>query len=188
MHATLIEPIPYPDAEQIVFLGTQHPASGDRGAVSFPDFLSWETASNWFSQMAVMGHENVTMRGNEGAVRVVAETVSAGYFGVLGIAPDKGRVFLRSEATEIGGPNQVTIVSHAFWQDTLGGRESVLDADLEISGMKYRVIGPILRSRSSIGRRFPTSWSNRLLPLVFWPESRFFPVSSPPGLPPARIP
>ena len=84
LHATLIEPIPYRDAEQIVFLGTQHPASGDRGAVSFPDFLSWEVASDWFSQLAVMGHENVTMRGSEGAVRVVAEAVSAAYFDVLG--------------------------------------------------------------------------------------------------------
>ena len=91
--------------------------------MSFPDFLSWESASDWFSQMAVVGHENVTMRGNEGAVRVVAETVTAGYFDVLGIAPDQGRVFLRNEASEIGGSNQVVIVSHAFWRNTLGALE-----------------------------------------------------------------
>ena len=150
LYATLIEPIPYPEAERIVFLGTQHPASGNRGAVSFPDFLSWESASDWFSQMAVVGHENVTMRGNEGAVRVVAETVTAGYFDVLGIAPDQGRVFLRNEASEIGGSNQVVIVSHAFWRNTLGGKERILDTDLEISGTKYRVIGVMPRGFTGI--------------------------------------
>lgn len=141
IHATLIEPIPYPEADRIVFMGTQHPLGKERGAVSFPDFLSWQENSKVFSQMAAVNHESVTFQGDDGALRVLAETVTADYFEVLGIAPERGRPFLRSEAEEPGADNRVVILSHGFWQDVLGGREPVLGSHLELSGAFFEVIG-----------------------------------------------
>ena len=64
--------------------------------------------------------------------------VSANFFQVLGVNPEKGRLF--SAYDERRGSDQV-VVSHPFWRTKLGGSPDVLGKTIRLSGRDYTVVG-----------------------------------------------
>jgi predicted permease len=65
--------------------------------------------------------------------------VSGEFFGVLGIQPWRGRLIEPSD--EAACPGSRAVVSHAYWQRALGGRELGRDVRLRINGGYHEVIG-----------------------------------------------
>jgi predicted permease len=66
-------------------------------------------------------------------------SVSGEFFSVLGIQPWRGRLIERSD--EAACPGSRAVISHAYWQRALGGRELGRDVRLRINGESYEVIG-----------------------------------------------
>ena len=71
---------------------------------------------------------------------IPAEIVSGNYFTLLGVIPAAGRAFLPEE-DRLGDPVRVTVVSHAFWQERLGGDPSAVGREIRVNGRPYTVIG-----------------------------------------------
>jgi predicted permease len=71
--------------------------------------------------------------------RVNAVWVSGDFFGVLGIQPWRGRLFLLED--EGTCPESRAVVSHAYWQREMGGRELGPDSKLMVNGRLQDVIG-----------------------------------------------
>ena len=72
--------------------------------------------------------------------KVWGNLVSGNYFDVLGVKPALGRSFLPEEdKTRLSHP--VVVISHSLWQTRFGGDPSVVDSDVLINGMKFKVIG-----------------------------------------------
>jgi predicted permease len=70
---------------------------------------------------------------------VNAIAVSGEFFRVLGIQPWRGRLIEPSD--EATCPVLRAVVSHGYWQRTLGGRELGRDARMRINGEVHEVIG-----------------------------------------------
>jgi predicted permease len=66
-------------------------------------------------------------------------SVSGEFFSVLGIQPWRGRLIEPSDETAC--PGSRAVVSYAYWQSALGGRELARDVRLPINGESYEVIG-----------------------------------------------
>ena len=66
--------------------------------------------------------------------------VSGNYFDALGLLPARGRLLLPDEAATPGGA-PVAIVSHAFWQTRLGGRDDVVGTPLRVNGQELTIVG-----------------------------------------------
>jgi putative ABC transport system permease protein len=66
-------------------------------------------------------------------------SVSGEFFSVLGIEPWRGRLIEPSDETAC--PGSRAVVSYAYWQSALGGRELGRDVRLPINGGSYEVIG-----------------------------------------------
>jgi putative ABC transport system permease protein len=67
-------------------------------------------------------------------------TTTSNYFGLLGVRPALGR-FFTAEEDRLGAGAKVAVVSHAFWQRSLGGDPAALGQSLVLDRELYVVIG-----------------------------------------------
>ncbi|HWH51307.1 MAG TPA: ABC transporter permease [Gemmatimonadaceae bacterium] len=66
--------------------------------------------------------------------------VSAGYFSLLGVTPERGRFFSGDEG-RIEAPTPVAVLSDGFWRRAFGASDRVIGRRLDIQGRPYTVIG-----------------------------------------------
>jgi predicted permease len=84
--------------------------------------------------------EEVAIARGEHAPRAGVTYVSASYFGLLGVHPERGRFFTADE-DRLGSPTDVAVVSDAFWRDRLGGAGDVLGRSITVSNRPFTIIG-----------------------------------------------
>src|SRR6202035_1157937 len=91
----------------------------------------------------ILGYDWAPMsfaKGGAEATLIVGQLVSDNYFDLLGIRAAHGRVFMGEEATKPGA-HPVTVVSHHFWRQQLGGDPGVLGRTITLNGSAFTVIG-----------------------------------------------
>jgi len=143
VHAVLLEPLPFRDANRIVQLWHIPPQSSFPGmtefSVSAANFLDWQEQNHVFEQMALYtgaGYD-ITGMGKPEAIR--ASPVSDGFFSVLGVQPLYGRVFLPDE--DRPGHNHEVILTYKFWQNQYGSNPGVLGKTINFDGEPYVIVG-----------------------------------------------
>ncbi|HTS31836.1 MAG TPA: ADOP family duplicated permease [Bryobacteraceae bacterium] len=67
------------------------------------------------------------------------QRVSAGYFAVLGVPPQYGREFLRSE--DVAGGPAITVLSHEFWRRIFNADPAALGRAITLRGEPYTIVG-----------------------------------------------
>jgi len=142
VYGVLLRPLPYPESERLVTLGQtarDNPTEPVGGSSSHANFLDWKRESKTVPEMALFGPSSfvITNLGDADVVR--GAVVTPGFFDIFRAPPMMGRDFTAEE----DGPNRprAIIVSHAFWQQRLGGRADVLSQSIEVSGVPRPIIG-----------------------------------------------
>ncbi|HET7131098.1 MAG TPA: ABC transporter permease, partial [Gammaproteobacteria bacterium] len=168
--AVLLEPLPYPEPERLVWIQENHAEIPAR-PISYPNFLDWQAESRSFAAMATFRRVRSTFStdalDNRRARAIDALQVPASYFRVLGIAPVLGRDFTPDE-DRYGAP-LVAIVSHALWQSAFGGRADAVGATVTIDGASHIVVGVAPPKPEAPGR--PEAWvlaGQRAAPQSAW--------------------
>ncbi|MGH2523444.1 MAG: ABC transporter permease [Anaerolineales bacterium] len=138
VNGVLLNPLPYPQPEQLVTLHQSKP-NFDTGAIPYPNFRDWQKENQAFSAMAISRGFSFTVTGTGEAERVSARLVSADYFSVLGVKPALGRTFARAEDERGAGP--VAIISGGFWQRKFGSAPYVLEKRLNLDDKNYTIAG-----------------------------------------------
>ncbi len=142
VYGVLLRPLPYPDSNRLVTIGQVNKGSTQPavdGSVSHLNYLDWKREARTVSSMALWSGSRFIVT-NLGEAEVVnAAVVSTDFFSTFGMAPVVGRAFT-SEEDRASGPTAI-IVSHAFWQERLGGRPDVLSQAVEISGRLRPIVG-----------------------------------------------
>ncbi len=83
----------------------------------------------------------IAQGGPEEAPRILlGELVSGGYFPLLGIQPEMGRLF-DSEDESGPGENWVAVLGHGFWLEAYGGEAAVIGQDIRINHRPYTIVG-----------------------------------------------
>ena len=129
VHAVLLKPLPYMDAERLVSLS----------ASSFPKFTQIEQQIHTLDATAAYYSFGVSLATPREAEAIQAAHVSLDFFRVLGVSPARGRAFLVEEE-QPGGAN-VAILSDGFWHSHFAGNESVLGTVVVLDGINVAVIG-----------------------------------------------
>jgi macrolide transport system ATP-binding/permease protein len=107
---------------------------------SYPDYLSLRDGVDAFSGVAAHAFVRGILSTGATPVLITGETITPNYFEVLGIRPALGRGFRPDE--NVGeGQHAVVVLSHGLWQRRLGGRSDILGQAVELSGLKYTVVG-----------------------------------------------
>ena len=106
VHAVLLEPLPFRDADSLVQIWHTPPQKSFPGmtrfSVSPANFLDWQKQNHVFDRMAMYGGAGYDLTGAGKPEAVRASTVSPDFFSVLGVEPlhhDHGA----SETVDRGG-------------------------------------------------------------------------------------
>lgn len=119
----LFKPLPYPSPGQLVALWGDASYRGvPTSEVSPANFRDWSRQAASFSGMSAYmsgGGLTLTPVDQSSAVAVDSRQVDARFFDVVGVDPVLGRTFVEGDGG--GGAAPVAVVSHAFWDQRLGG-------------------------------------------------------------------
>jgi putative ABC transport system permease protein len=139
--AVLLRPLPYENADRIVFVWETNLRRGlDSAAVSPANFLDWKERNHVFDSLSAWRFWFYTLNGGNGEPeRLHGVRTSAAFFPVFGVKPALGRFYLDEE--EHAGHDHVVVLSYALWQRRFGASPNVIGQILMIDGEPFTVIG-----------------------------------------------
>ncbi len=145
VHAVLLRPLPYPDADRIVLL-RERSSLFDSGSVSFPNYQDWKDGSQSFTDMALFRREqlNVARLVTNGGPAPEPERLSGcratgNLISIVGLLPQLGRTFTAEEDTPAGP--RAAIISEALWQRLFDGSPEAIGQRLMVNGIERTVVG-----------------------------------------------
>jgi predicted permease len=140
--AVLWRPLPFNDAERVVFVWENNPTDAQAlrpQRVTGSRYAAWRDHHRSLESLALFGAAGFSIEGPDGRADVRGVRVSASYFDTLGATPLLGRTF--TPADEIPGQHFVVLLAHDFWQQQLGGRPDVVGTQIRLSGQPYTIVG-----------------------------------------------
>ncbi len=138
VNRVLLRPLPYTNPDRLVWITDFIPRQNNT-LVFDSDYFAWARQNQVFEGMAAYGGTELTLTGAGDSARLDASRVTAGFFSVLGVAPELGRAFLPDEDRP-GGP-QVCILSHKLWQSRFGANATLVGKAITLDGKSYTVLG-----------------------------------------------
>jgi len=163
LYQILLKPLPYRDADRIVFLHNSFPKEqlALAGVSSF-DYVEIRRHKQLFSEAGVYYFNDLTMTGAGVARHVDPVNVSASFFRVLDVKPALGRVI--NEADDRFGAPKVAVLSDGFWRSAFQRNPNVLGRSIQLDGEAYTIIGVMPRAFE-----FPYPATQLWLPVAFRP-------------------
>ncbi len=157
-HATLIQPLPFRDADRLARLWTRNAETDDMQASS-PDFLDWQAQATTIEDMAAAGFLALALTDREPPLRLNIAPVSASFFRLFGFEPALGRGFTAEEDRH-GGPSDVAVLSHRLFVSRFQGDRSIVGRPLDLDGRRMTVVGVMPEDFA-----FP-AWADLWIPLA----------------------
>jgi len=161
VNATLLRPLPFREPDRLMAVFLRMPVQYGSGEIdmtwSYPKYQAFLSAQRTFSDAAIHIVDAFNISTDDGAERVLGESVSARYFSILGLTPERGRFFLDSEDRPTGGDRSI-VLSDAYWRERYGGAESALGGVIEVNGFRYTIVGvapPGFAGMSGTARLWP---------------------------------
>lgn len=140
VNGVLLNPLPYPEPEQLVTLHESKP-NFEAGSISFPNFRDWRKQNTTFSMMGVSRGYSFNLTGAGDAEQVRAEFVSTDFLPMLGVKSVIGRLF--EEGEDEFGARPIAIISAGFWNRKFASAQDVLGKGLTLDGRSYTIVGVV---------------------------------------------
>ena len=139
VHAVLLRPLPYPDADRIVRFRIE--ARTPRGPIAFDALpvstaLEWAGMSSTLDSVAVYNDAARTLTTTDGPVRLIGVAATPNLFALLGTRPLAGRTFESADRDA-----QQVVLSHTAWQRYFDGDASAIGALATLDGLPHRIVG-----------------------------------------------
>jgi len=140
VNGVILEPLRYPDSENLVMLTSAFPTMGfEEFWISPPEYMQISEGLRSFETVGAFRAQQASIGADEQPERVVSALASSTLFEALGVAPQMGRYYTVEE-DQPGGP-PVVVLSHEVWQRSFGGDRSILGRSIEVNGTMTDVIG-----------------------------------------------
>jgi len=143
INAVLLNPLPYPQADRIVWMNESGREIRDRH-VSFPNFVDWRARNQSFEAMSTFRGWSVNITGTDKPENLMGRIVTSEYFKVMRAAPMLGRDF--SAEDDKPGAAPVTLISYGFWQQRFAGDPNIVGKDILLDDKPHTVIGVLPES------------------------------------------
>ena len=147
INSTLVGGLPYPEADRLVRVWGTAGADDPRRDLSYLNYQDLSEASS-LETLEGAARTRLSVVNDVGVERTRGESVTPGYFELIGVEPAMGRTFGRSEY-EPGAPDLI-LIGHDLWQRRYGGDPDVVGKTLEargswggegVSNRPYQIIG-----------------------------------------------
>jgi putative ABC transport system permease protein len=121
VHASLLAPLPYPNAERLMVV-----------RLSLPDYAELRESVDAFEDSGVLASNLYTLDEEQ----VQGGVVTPGIFSTLGVAPLAGRAI-----DENDGAAPVVVLGYGMWQRRFGADPHVVGRTIQLSGTAYTIVG-----------------------------------------------
>ncbi|HEY6551837.1 MAG TPA: ABC transporter permease, partial [Vicinamibacteria bacterium] len=142
VNGMLIQPLPFPDQEELVQLMRGFKEGGLSGATSVPKYAYWqENTRDLFDGVAAFDNlgSGFNMAGDGKPERIRGSRVTHEFFNVFGATPALGRGFQPEE--DRPGAAKVIVLSHGLWTRRFGADRGIVGRTLQLNGEAYTVVG-----------------------------------------------
>jgi predicted permease len=142
VHRVLLNPLPYPESERLIFLDYGLPARNLPSAVSA---MAWQLYfqiadhARSLESVAVYNLGAATLTGDGEPERIRMSRVTPSLAAVLRVTPALGRWFSGDEG--VPGAASVAVLSHGLWVRRYGSDRSILGRTISLNGVPSEVIG-----------------------------------------------
>jgi len=140
VHSVLLSPLPFKDAERLVFVQTLWNRSGNKGSVSGPDYIDWADRNQVMEGLCAFDSCQLNLTGSGEPLALQGFRVTADFFDVL--RPEKmtlGRSF-RPDESHVGN-HPVTVLSHNLWRDRFDSDPDIVGTTITLDGTPFTVVG-----------------------------------------------
>jgi len=146
VNGVLLRPLPFPNAERIVYFEGKNPAAGITDSnISYLDFTDWSQQTDLFASTAAYWTGNADLSGDGAEPEAEPRAgVTTGFFSVLGVQPVLGRAFVPEDdkpATFNEGRGTVAIISHGLWKRRFGSDPAIVGKVVRMKSRPLTVIG-----------------------------------------------
>ncbi len=143
--ATLIRPLPYPNANRVVMVWEHRLPDGQSQNVTSPaTFLNWRQDNTVFDQMAAIFNDSSTISGGDTPELIGTASVSPNFFSILGANAAIGRTFVPAQDGN-SDSNRAAVLSFEVWQRHFGSDPNVLGSKITLDDNPYTVVGVMPR-------------------------------------------
>jgi putative ABC transport system permease protein len=137
VNGVLLRPLPYDEPERLVMVWSDNRNEGRAlNVVSPANFADYRDRNRTFAAMdyALSFMMRLTVKGEEDAPPVWALRTGSTLLSILGREALLGRIYT-------AGERGVAVVSHAYWQNRLGGDPSAIGRTLTMSAEQVTIVG-----------------------------------------------
>jgi predicted permease len=175
VNSLLLRPLPFPDAQQLVWIAPPPQTCGLSCATYSTDaYDEFRTYTHSFQDVtgyfAFSGPGNLSLSLGGAPMPATSIDVIANFFQVLGVQPAMGRLF-RAEDARDGAP-PVIVLSDAWWRRQFNADPSIVGKAFDMNGKQTTVIG-VLPKSFDFGAVFsPGAKVDAITPLILYGPPR----------------
>ncbi|HMA44460.1 MAG TPA: ABC transporter permease, partial [Gemmatimonadales bacterium] len=150
---------------------TQPPfGTSTHSVATFPRYADIRDHARTLSSVAAYAGGGFSLGRGTGAQRVDGELVTASFFPLLGVKPERGRFFTAEEDRKGGA--RVAVLSDEFWQRQFASAPDVLGKTLQLDADVYTIIGVAPRGFTGVELRGTDVWvpMSVVAPVSRWPR------------------
>ena len=139
VNTVLLEPLPFPEADQLVQLWRTELPRLQYGSASYPRYIDWRDRNRVFTELGAYSPGALTLSGRDAPERLAGARATASFFTALAAPPIAGR-YIAPDEDRPGGAH-VIVIGEQLWRRRFGGDPSLVGATLTIDGLSHTVIG-----------------------------------------------
>jgi putative ABC transport system permease protein len=140
VYQVLLRPLPYPDAERLVFIWNTYPLMGlPQASVSIPDYLDRKTQAPAIEDATLFTRRNLNLAEEGRPEQLAALAVTPSFFSTLQRQPFLGRAFTDGDASP--DADRFAILTYGLWNSRFSADPSLVGRDIRLNGEGYRVVG-----------------------------------------------
>jgi predicted permease len=149
INATVLRPLPVPQADRLVLLSTTGPAgsaaasAGDRELFSYPLYDELSAAAGDAGRLALLDdphRSEVQTQGDGGSENIVSQFVSPDTFEILGVSPAAGQLLSRSE-DRYPAPRLAVVLSYDYWTRRFAADRAAVGRSILVDGRPHTIVG-----------------------------------------------
>jgi predicted permease len=149
LDAVLLRRLPFPSLDRLAVVWQELPSQGVREARSaFGTVDEWRRRGRSIDEVAVSDPVTAMLDHAGEVERVSGARVSPNLFALLGVAPERGRLFTDRDAAD---RQRVALISHRFWQARFTSSPAAIGATVLIDGQPSQIVGVLPASLADAG-------------------------------------
>ncbi len=140
INSVLLRSLPFQEPDRLVKLTFDDPQLGLVDTpYSVPEFDDLKSRTDIFEDVCVVWPASANLTGSKQPERLELVLTSPGYFSILGVQPQKGRLFGPQDFAL--GFAEAIVISDGLWHRGFGADPNIIGKSMQLDSDPYRIVG-----------------------------------------------